>query len=363
MQKVSSFLYTRGSVRLLFSTFGDKIRTMKQRGIIVAGGLCLVVMLVCLIPGLLSAAEPVDAAWCEKQFIEGVRAYGLLDYRNAENLLEKTATACVDNGDVPPHTQANILEQLAFTKVATGKHREAEDAFRRLLMIAPDHSLDEQRVSPKIVSIFKKVRGRMERSGMLRRVRENAQKKDPDPPQPVDKPMESPQPAPDSTVKTTPPQPPKALPRYDLSFKTGAMLLFGKDMSAFGGGILMGVGADFRLVAGLYVGAGVSYVIHPTSSLQSEAKLHQMYGEFSTGYLFDLDAVRLKTGVKLGFGGYGLNGLNDHGAVELGILTGLDVPLPYNIVLGLVVEYDHIINFDGDSSSMAAIALRAGYQW
>ena len=340
---------------------------MKQRGVIVAGGLCIVLALMCLPAGVSRAGETVDAAWCEQHFIDGVRAYGQLDYRSAETMLETTAAACVDNPAIPPHTQAGILEQLGFTKVAVGSQREAEDAFTRLLMLMPDRRLDEQKVSPKIVGVFNRVRDRMRRSGMLQRMKRRQTVPEPAPkvsePEPVAKTPAAPPAAVKPVVKKTPPVPPPPLPKYDLSLRLGAMLLFGKDMSAFGGGILMGLEADFRLKKGLYLGLGFSYGLHPTSSLQDEAKLHQMYGEVLVGYLFDLDPVRLKLAGKAGFGGYGLDDPADNAAFVAGVQTGLDVPLPHGVVLGLVAEYNQIVNMEGDSSSMAAIALRAGYQW
>ena len=344
---------------------------MKQRGIIAAGGLCAVLAVMCLLPGVAFAAGAVDAAWCEQHFVEGVRAYGQLDYSSAEDLLETTAASCVDNPAIPEHTQAGILEQLGFTKVAVGRQREAEDAFTRLLMLMPERRLDEQKVSPKIVSVFDRVRDRLQRSGMLQRMKQQKKqsaetnktkpkpgaKPQPKPPKPVVTEVVKP------VIKQTPQPSPQPLPQYDLSLRLGAMLLFGKDMSAFGGGVLMGVEADFRLVQGLYLGLGLSYGLHPTSSLQNEGKLHQIYGETLVGYLFDLDPVRLKIAGKVGFGGYGLDDPADSAAFVAGVQTGLDVPLPHGVVLGLVVEYNQIINMEGDSSSMAAIAVRAGYQW
>jgi LysM repeat protein len=94
---------------------------------------------------------PEDAALVQKAFKL---------YRDGEYVLARSNLSKVlDLDRLSEADEAEAREILAFCLVAMDRPKEAEHEFVRLLMVAPDRTLDPVTTSPKILEVFKRAQG------------------------------------------------------------------------------------------------------------------------------------------------------------------------------------------------------------
>lgn len=81
-------------------------------------------------------------------------------YRDGEfELARATLLEVLENNKLPPADEAEAREILAQCLVALDHPREAEHEFVRLLMVAPERTLDPVTTSPKVMKVFKRAKG------------------------------------------------------------------------------------------------------------------------------------------------------------------------------------------------------------
>jgi LysM repeat protein len=113
-----------------------------------------------------AAAEILDAEDAEEGSIvsppEDVKFIqkGFELYRDGEyDLAQANLMRVLEKGRLAQADEAEAREILAFCLVALDRKKEAEHEFVRLLMVAPERSLDPVTTSPKILEVFKRAKG------------------------------------------------------------------------------------------------------------------------------------------------------------------------------------------------------------
>jgi len=328
-----------------------------------AAGCVVVVALFLCRPAM--SAQPHEnhddtlARTCENLLFQGVEAYGELDYARSETILEQAAFDCLDCPQLSDRIKVAILEQLAVTHIALGKNGKAEERFARLLLLDPAHTLDHERLSPKIITLFNQVRDRMKKAGMLERPQA---------------------PAPALVVQAPAPAPAAPEPvaiqlgfldtltapcpyTFETSLSLGATLLFGNDLKTFGGGVTTVATLDYSPLPYLYAGVALRYNGHPTSGAVGGGKLHYLAAQAAVGLQYNGRPLRVRLGLGLGGAGFGLDGVDDRGAVVYGINASLDYPMTDNLLLGLVADFTQVSDTEGRHSGQAGFFGRLGYRW
>ncbi len=103
-----------------------------------------------------AAEEPADSPPAQAELVE--QAYGL--YRDGEYELSRAnLRRALESDKLSRDDEAEAREVLAHCLVALGKVKQAEHEFVRLLMIAPDRTLDPVTTSPKVLEVFRRARG------------------------------------------------------------------------------------------------------------------------------------------------------------------------------------------------------------
>ncbi len=102
-------------------------------------------------PGEVRVTPPEDATAVQKAF----KLYRDGDYELSRSNLSKV----LDLDRLSEADEAEAREILAFCLVAMDRPKEAEHEFVRLLMVAPDRTLDPVTTSPKILEVFNRARG------------------------------------------------------------------------------------------------------------------------------------------------------------------------------------------------------------
>lgn len=81
-------------------------------------------------------------------------------YRDGEyELAQANLVRVLEKGRLSSADEAEAREILAFCLVAMDRKKDAEHEFVRLLMVAPDRTLDPVTTSPKIMEVFKRAKG------------------------------------------------------------------------------------------------------------------------------------------------------------------------------------------------------------
>jgi len=92
--------------------------------------------------------------------IEKIRKeYDLAHYKEVISL----AKEFISQGSLEPESEITARKLMAFSSVALGMNDEAEQEFEKILRLRPDFVLSPVLTSPKIVSVFKRVKQRVER--------------------------------------------------------------------------------------------------------------------------------------------------------------------------------------------------------
>lgn len=100
--------------------------------------------------------EPASSPPAHAALIE--QAYGL--YRDGEYELARANLArALESDKLARDDEAEAREVLAHCLVALDDIKQAEHEFVRLLMIAPDRTLDPVTTSPKVLEVFRRARG------------------------------------------------------------------------------------------------------------------------------------------------------------------------------------------------------------
>ncbi len=85
---------------------------------------------------------------------------GFAQYRNGEyDLARANLMRVLEKNKLSQADEAEAREILACSLVALDRNKEAEHEFVRLLMVAPERTLDPVTTSPKILAVFKRARG------------------------------------------------------------------------------------------------------------------------------------------------------------------------------------------------------------
>lgn len=85
----------------------------------------------------------------------------LYDQGRYQQAADSAAAALADSSGLDGETNSFLLTYLSFSLVALGREAEAEDEFLRLLAMQPKLELNPEFVSPKIIEVFKRARGRI----------------------------------------------------------------------------------------------------------------------------------------------------------------------------------------------------------
>jgi TolA-binding protein len=103
-----------------------------------------------------AAEQPAASPAAQTALIE--QAYGL--YRDGEyELARANLMRALESDKLARDDEAEAREVLAHCLVALGEIKQAEHEFVRLLMIAPDRTLDPVTTSPKVLEVFRRARG------------------------------------------------------------------------------------------------------------------------------------------------------------------------------------------------------------
>lgn len=85
---------------------------------------------------------------------------GFTQYRNGDyELARANLMRVLERGRLSHADEAEAREILACSLVALDRKKEAEHEFVRLLMVAPDRTLDPVTTSPKILEVFERAKG------------------------------------------------------------------------------------------------------------------------------------------------------------------------------------------------------------
>lgn len=86
---------------------------------------------------------------------DGLRLYNEGEFSEALRMLNLAADS-IDS--FSPAQQAAVFKYIAFCHIAEQRREEAKFAFKRALSYKPDLKLDEKRLSPRIIEVFKQAR-------------------------------------------------------------------------------------------------------------------------------------------------------------------------------------------------------------
>ncbi len=100
--------------------------------------------------GLAAGAAPSPGAAQDHPLVgQAQAAYDGLNYAQAIQLASRALRDRLGSAE-----QVRVYQLLGFSYASLDSTRQATDAFKQLLLLAPDHRLDERRISPKITGLF-----------------------------------------------------------------------------------------------------------------------------------------------------------------------------------------------------------------
>jgi tetratricopeptide (TPR) repeat protein len=85
----------------------------------------------------------------------------LYDQGRYQQAVDSAAAALADSVELDGETVSFLLTYRSFSLVALGREAEAEEEFLKLLSRQPKLELNPEFVSPKIIEVFKRARGRL----------------------------------------------------------------------------------------------------------------------------------------------------------------------------------------------------------
>ena len=105
-------------------------------------------------------SAPASAQPAQTQVERGLREFQELEFAKAITTLEPVTLAA----EATPSQRLLALELIAIAHLSLGDEMRAEVAFERLLHLRPDYQLRHHDDSPKVSTVFDKVRRRLTRS-------------------------------------------------------------------------------------------------------------------------------------------------------------------------------------------------------
>ncbi len=303
---------------------------------------------------------------CHRLYVKGVQQYGTLDYSGAERTLEKARKVCIYANSVPVETKISIAEELAFTKAALGKMAEAEEMFVILLQLEPTYELDEENQSPKLVEALNRARARAKT--LLKQ--KQASKEEPSTKRPAKSQAakHNKSQAKQSKIPTKKPKPQiksamKKKNHFETSAAVGGIMLFGKDISYFGGGISFSSTFSYSFLYHYFAGMSVLYNLHPTSALIPKQRLNLLSITTIGGFQIISQELRIRAGGELGSGFFGLDGIADRVGIYYGAFACLEFLLPQGFSMGMQITVSQLTDADAKNSTMAGMKLMFSYAW
>lgn len=324
-----------------------------------------VILLLGVLGGLGGLAWPARAGASSPDalFREALICYGEINFPCTLEKLEKAETLGRASG-VSRDLMADILVYKGFALVALGREPEAADSFRGALLQRPDYTLSPERVSPKIISLFERVREELDALRVPLA---------PEPePSPEPEPEEEEEPEPPAMPEEEDGDEPPDLPLEDegeggwpvlagfVGLDVGAVGLLSQDREYAGPGFVLGVRGAGRLGRWVLLGGRLDY--QRQGGRGGMGNLNILAVLLEAGLVFEYDRFWFHLPVSVGAGIWGRDAVADEAGMIWKFQPAAYVRLDRHLSLGVWTGPEGVVA-GGPARSSYFLAGGAGLVW
>lgn len=290
------------------------------------------------IAAIFPAKVSAESGGSGEDFRQGLLCYGEINFTCA---LESFTRAEIKEKEHSPKSEklVEIYKYKAFSEVALGDEKAAEQSFKNAFLIDPDFYLDKEKVSPGIYEIYQDAKNQIEIVLIKKRQKEEKaereKKKEDEKRRKEQQKIEKPKPAP---------------LKWLVGFNVGASFTLGEDTDYFDPGFGLELDLLYRLHKYFAIGAEIAYQRNGSKSTQYDS-LNIFSFAVKPAFILLEEKYIVKVPVSLGLATYGFGEITSRQGMILKPETAAYYRINKNIAIGGFVALGTVIYFQDSASS------------